>query len=71
MEEYLTRQTDLLTRPEAAEYLGTTTGTLATWACTRAVRIPFLRIGRNVRYRRRDLDRWLESRLVNAEALEG
>ena len=63
-------RSELLTRAEAAEYLGTTPGTLATWACTQAVRVPYVKVGRSVRYRRRDLDRWLESRLVNADALE-
>ncbi len=55
---------ELLTRAQAAEYLGTTVGTLSTWACTRAVEVPFVKIGRNVRYRRRDLDAWLESQVV-------
>jgi hypothetical protein len=34
-------------------------------------KIPFVKVGRLVRYRRADLDAWLTSRTVNADALEG
>ena len=55
---------ELLTTTEAADFLGTTPGTLTTWRCTKAVNIPYVRVGRNVRYRRRDLEAFLESQLV-------
>jgi excisionase family DNA binding protein len=64
-------ESDLLTRACAAAYLGTTESTLATWACTNKVRVPFIRVGRNVRYRRADLDAWLSARTVNPVAVEG
>lgn len=57
---------DRLTPTEAAEYLGVKPSSLATWRCTRRHRIPFLKIGRLIYYRRRDLDRWLDSRVVDA-----
>lgn len=63
--------THLLTRREAAQYVGSTEGTLATWACTKAVQIPYLKIGRSVRYRRSDLDAWLATRVVNPLRTEG
>jgi hypothetical protein len=44
--------------------------TLATWRCTKKYRIPCAKIGRLVSYRRRDLDAWLESRLVDAAPVE-
>lgn len=50
----------LLTRSEAAEYLGVAAGTLACWAVTGAHDLPFERVGRQVRYRKADLDRWLD-----------
>jgi excisionase family DNA binding protein len=54
----------LLTRKEAADYIGVKPGTLAVWACTHRQSIPFLKIGtKTVRYRREDLDAWLASRI--------
>ena len=61
------RRSDLLTTPEAAEVLGTTKGTLTTWRCTRAVEIPYVKVGRNVRYRLSDLTAFLEAQTVKAE----
>jgi excisionase family DNA binding protein len=50
---------------EAAEYLGCTTDTLKVWTSKR--RVPFVRVGRLVRFRKRDLDEWLDQNLVPAE----
>ncbi len=55
---------ELLTRDEAAKYLGVKRTTLDTWASTKRYPIPFIRVGRSVRYRRADLDQFLESRTV-------
>jgi excisionase family DNA binding protein len=52
----------LLTPPEAAAYIGVTENTLSVWRCTGRYKIPFIKVGRLVRYRRSDLDAWLESR---------
>ena len=52
----------LMTRPQAAEYLGVAHQTLSLWACTGRHDLPFIKIGRNVRYRRSDLDAWLDAR---------
>ena len=57
--------TTLLTRREAAAYLGISEGTLSVWACTGRYQVPYLKVGRSVKYRQADLDRWLESRAVN------
>jgi excisionase family DNA binding protein len=51
---------------EAAEYLGCTTDTLKVWTSKR--RVPFVRVGRLVRFRKRDLDAWLDKNLVPAQA---
>jgi len=56
--------TELLTPDRAAAFLGTTPGTLQTWRCTRAVKIPFVKIGRCVRYRRRDLEEYVLDNLI-------
>ncbi len=50
----------LLTDDEAAAYLSASTSTLNFWRTQR--RGPaFVKLGRNVRYRRCDLDRWIEA----------
>ena len=54
-----------LTTAEAAEYLGTTRGTLTTWRCTKAVRIPYVKIGASVRYRLNDLEAFLQAQTVD------
>lgn len=56
---------ELLSREQAAEYLGVAAQTLAVWACTGRHNLPFVKAGRVIRYRRRDLDAWLEARLVS------
>jgi len=54
----------LFTTPQAAEFLGTTPGTLTTWRCTKQVRIPYVKIGRNIRYRLQDLQSFLTAQTV-------
>ncbi len=44
-------QSDLLTRREAAAYLGVTPETLAVWASTRRYPLRFVKIGRLAKYR--------------------
>lgn len=54
----------LLSRKEAAEYLGFKTQTLAKWASEGTYDLPLVRIGKKtVRYRPRDLDEWIAARL--------
>ena len=63
--QQLKRAEELLNRKEAAEYLTCKPQTLAVWASTHRYHLPFVRVGRLVRYRRTDLDRFLESRVVD------
>ncbi len=50
-----------MTREQAARYLGLAVKTLATWDCTKRYDLRPLKVGRRcVRYRRADLDRFLE-----------
>jgi excisionase family DNA binding protein len=58
--------TKLLTRRQAAEYLGLKPQTLGAWTCTGRYALPFIRVGRAVRYRMGDLEKWLASRTVGA-----
>ncbi len=53
---------DLMTEAQAAIELDTTVGTLQVWRSTGRYALPFIKIGRNVRYRRADLAAWIESR---------
>ena len=57
---------DLLTTEEAAVFLKSSKATLETWRCTKGVLLPFVRLGRSVRYRRSDLERWLQQNTQNA-----
>lgn len=62
LNDIVTRIRDLLDETEAAQYLTLAPGTLSVWRSTGRYKIPFLKVGRRVRYRRGDLDAWLESR---------
>jgi excisionase family DNA binding protein len=57
----------LLTENETAEYLQIKPNTLATWRSTKRYRLPFIRVGRVVRYRVEDLERFLTERTVGSE----
>ncbi|MEZ0540418.1 helix-turn-helix domain-containing protein [Fibrella arboris] len=54
----------LLDRKTAARYLRVSPGTLAVWACTKRYDLKFIKIGRAVRYRKADLDHFIEQRLI-------
>ncbi len=57
----------LLTPPEAASYIGVSVDTLSVWRCTGRYNISYLKVGRLVRYRKSDLDAWLEKRTHGGE----
>jgi len=57
-------QPELLTREQAAALLGVRVQTLACWAVSGKYDLPFVRIGRCVRYRRADLEAFIERRTV-------
>jgi excisionase family DNA binding protein len=59
---------DLLTAEEAAAYLGVRPQTLAVWRLNRRYPLPFIKVGSKVRYRRSDLERFLEERTIGASA---
>ena len=62
----MTTGTKLLTRNEAAEFLGVKPQTLATWHITGKYGLPVVKVGRSVRYRLADLERWISERTVGA-----
>lgn len=57
----------LFTPKETAEYLGVTEPTLAVWRCTGRYAIPYIKVGRLVKYRKSALDTFLDSRTHGAE----
>ncbi len=61
---------DLMSRPEAAKYLGVKIATLEDWACRGRYGIPYTKIGRLAKYRKSDLDAFIESRTVNGASEE-
>lgn len=52
----------LLTRAEAAAYLGIKPQTLSAWKCCGRYHLPVVLVGRLPRYRKSDLDAWIASR---------
>lgn len=56
------KNTDLVDETEAAEILDVVPGTLQVWRSTGRYGIPFIKVGRKVRYSRTALNAWLESR---------
>lgn len=55
----------LLSRKEAAEFLGVKIITLAIWESTKRYNLPVVKVGRLVRYRFGDLLDFVERRTVN------
>jgi predicted DNA-binding transcriptional regulator AlpA len=53
----------LMDRKTAARYLSVSPNTLAVWDCTKRYDLKPLKIGRSVRYRRANLDQFLENQL--------
>lgn len=51
----------LFTRKQAAEYLGVKENTLAVWATTKRHPLPYIKVGRLVKYRLSDLHNFLEN----------
>ena len=60
----------LLKRAEAAEYMGLQPQTLAVWVTRQVNGPPYVKIGRSVRYRKSDLDEWLQSQTVRPGQLQ-
>ena len=61
-----TSDSELLSRKEAAAFLGVSHETLAVWACLNRYELPYIRVGRLAKYRRSDLEAWLKARERNA-----
>ena len=62
LSETVQHNRDLMDENEAADFLSISPGTLSVWRSTGRYAVPFVKVGRRVRYRRTDLEAWLESR---------
>lgn len=66
---YMTRnfqddpQNQLMDRKTAAKYLGISPNTMAVWDCTKRYDLKPLKVGRAVRYRKSDLDAFMQRNL--------
>jgi excisionase family DNA binding protein len=59
-------RSELLSRKEAALYLGVTEQTLAVWKCTKRYDLPLVKVGRLVKYKKSDLDQFIKIRTLGA-----
>lgn len=57
-------QNQLMSRKEAADYLGVTESTLSVWACVKRYNLPYVKVGRLVKYRLADLNKFITNRTV-------
>jgi excisionase family DNA binding protein len=58
---------ELLDPRQASEVLDVSEGTLAVWRSSKRYGLPYVKVGRKVRYRRADLIAWLEKRVQQLE----
>lgn len=56
---------NLISPEQAADYLNVSTATLANWRCLGTPNVPYLRIGRSIKYRRSDLDDYIKKHSFN------
>jgi len=58
------RETDPLLKPaDVARRLGVDVETLNVWRCNKRYDLPYVKVGRLVRYRPRDVEAFIEARL--------
>jgi Helix-turn-helix domain len=57
---------ELLTPKQAAALLGVAVNTLAIWRCKKRYSLRYIKVGANVRYRRGEIDRFLDERTVES-----
>lgn len=59
-------RSELLSRKEAAAYLGVAEQTLAIWKCTKRYDLPYVKIGKLVKYKKSDLDAFIARNVQRA-----
>lgn len=56
------KNTDLMNSVEVSKSINVSEGTLAVWRSTGRYTLPYIKVGRLVRYRRADIEAWLDRR---------
>lgn len=59
-------RSELLSRKEAAAYLGVAEQTLAIWKCTKRYDLPHVKIGKLVKYKKSELDAFIARNVQSA-----
>jgi excisionase family DNA binding protein len=60
-----TESGQLMSGQEAAKFLGITYHTLAVWKCNKRYALPYIKVGRLVKYRRADLEAFIARNRVD------
>ena len=60
----------LLSREQAAKYLGVKSATMACWSCCGRYDLPVVKIGRLSKYRQQDLDDFITRNTIGGETLQ-
>lgn len=63
-------QTELMDDKQTATKLGVTTGSLANWRCSGLGGPKYIKVGRRVRYRLRDIEEYLDRQTVTPKGCE-
>jgi excisionase family DNA binding protein len=58
----------MLTPSQVADMLGVSVGTLSVWRTTGRYEVPFIKVGRNVRYKLKDIQAFLAGRVFTSTA---
>lgn len=58
----------LTTPRDAAVYIGVKINTLAVWRMTNRYGLPFVKLGKVIRYRKSDLDKWIDENVSTNRA---
>ena len=66
----ISQKNALYSREVAAEYLGVKASTLAVWAATKRYPLPYVKVGRLVKYRLSDLEAFLECRTIGSMKID-
>lgn len=61
------KTSSLFTEDQAAAFLGVAPAMLSVWRCTKRYPLPFIKVGRLIRYSEADLIAFLELRRVSQE----
>ena len=69
MENNQTQGSALLTPNDAADLMQVSVGTLQVWRSTRRHGLPYVKVGACVRYRRSDIEAWLDKRTKEVESM--